>query len=381
MKTQISLQAFMSLTNSKGEFKTWGDMKDGGYLGNLKNSEVLGSIFKAPVEIIGENIFYEYTIYPKGQEWDNDAVANKPVLNRVMFNLPEKRLQFNYTLDLFGEKEAQAWAFYIGQKDANIWTQIQNQNNVVAIQAIYDYCLATGQFKVLSKLGKSGQTNQDYFNETALIADLANAIMSTQTIVNLGLDPERLSIMVAPNVMRQITTGISASNVSQGAFDAIKLGRIKNLFGYNWDRSIYLGQKGTIIDKKPYDFTKLLGVVYNLDSLAFFQQTPKTTNTPVNQGEIVRAFGWKPFAAMLPSQEHTSYILLSEMPSESDINAARARLLANQPNVYANLPGGAANQLAGGEYTAMQTNATNFNTMVEPNVQVAEDALLVKSKK
>lgn len=373
-KSTITLQAFMSMTNSKGEFKTWGDMKDGGYLGNLKNNEVLGSIFKAPVEIVGENIFYEYKIYPQGQEWDNDATASKPVLNRVMFNLPEKRLQFNYTLDLFGEKEAEAWSFYIGQEDNNIWTQISNQNNVVAIQAIYDYCLATGQFKVLSKLGKAGQTSKDYFDETANIADVANAIMSTQTMVNLGLDPERLSIMVSPAVMRQITTGISATNVSQGAYDAIKLGRINNLFGYNWDRSIYLGQKGEIIKTKNFDFTKLLGVVYNLDSLAFFQQTPKTTNTPINQGEIVRAFGWKPFAAMLPSQEHTSYILLSEMPTYDEINAARARLLQAQPNVYAKLPGAAGNQLNGSssnstEYNAMKANATNFGAMQVPNVE------------
>lgn len=375
-KTQITLQSFMSLQNSKGEFKTWGDMKDGGYLGNLKNNEVLGSVFKAPVEIVGENIWYEYKIFPQGKEWDNGTTGvGKPVLNRVMFNLPEKRLQFNYTLDLFGEKEAKDWSFYIGQEDSNIWTQISNQNNVVAIQAIYDYCLATGQFKVLTKLGKAGQTNQDYFDETANIVDIANGIMSTQTSVNLGLDPERLSIMVSPTVMRQITTGISATNVSQGAFDSIKLGRINNLFGYNWDRSIYLGQKGEIIKDKGWDFTKLLGIVYNLDSLAFFQQTPKTTNTPVNQGEIVRAFGWKPFAAMLPSQEHTSYILLSEMPTYEEINAARAKLLTAQPNVYAKLPGAKGNQLEGNnsnssEYNTMKKNASNFGTMVAPNVEI-----------
>lgn len=367
--TQITLQAFMSMTNSKGEFKTWGDMKDGGYLGNLVNNEVLGNVFKTPNEIVGENIFFEYKTLPTGKVWENNSTASKPVLNRVMFNMPEKRLQFNYTLDLFGEKEAQAWSFYIGQEDSNIWKQIQNQNNVIAIDAIKDYCIATGQFKVLPSLGTAGKTNKEYFDDTASIADIANSIMSTQTVVNLGLDIERLSIMCSPLVMREITTGISASNVSQGAFDNLKAGRINNLFGYKFDTSIYLGGKGEIIEGKPYDFSNVLGIVYNLDSLAFYQQTPKTTNTPSNQGEVVRAFGWKPCAFMLPSQEHTSYILVKKLPTKEEINQARARLLAAQPSAYSKLVGGIANQITDTEYNTIKAAASDFTAMVKPNVE------------
>lgn len=383
MKVNISLMAFQALQSSDGTFKTWGDIADGGYLSNLVNNEILGSVFRAPTDITGDNIVFEYKTFPKGKKWNDTSSADRPSLNRSAFNLPEDREMFDYKLSLFGEKEAVAWSFYIGQEDANIWKQIMNYNNCVAMHAINEYSTATGQFKVLENLAAPNKLALDYFNDTALIADGANSVMSGQTIVNLGLNPDRLSILISPKVMRRITTGIAGVNVSQGAYDAVKLGRINNLFGYTFDTSIYVGKIfENIMSDQTFDFSDLLGVVYNIDSLGFYQQSPKITNTPTDKGNLTRAFGWKPFATMLPSMEHTSFILVGKVPTIAKVNAARASLLAKNGNVYGSLPGGVLNQITDAEYQVMVANSKIFDFDPKPNVKgIGEAKLEIEEKK
>jgi len=284
-------------------------------------------------------------------------------------------LKFDYKLDLFGEKQAVDWSFFIGQEDANIWAQISNKNNTVALEAIKEYSIATGQFKLLANLGLSGKTAQEYFKDMVNIASQANAIMSTQTAVNLGLDPARMSIYLSPTAMLNSSVGIAGVNVSQGAFESIKLGQIKNLLGYDWDRSIYLQKSFEIITGQLTDFSKILGIVYNLDSLAFYQQTPKVTNLPFDSANLVRAFGWKPFAAMLPSMEHTSCLLMTELPTLIEVNAARLRLATTNAGVYSNLPGGALTVMTTGEYDAIVLEASIFTKGFDVNVDLPAEAI------
>ncbi len=378
MKTTLTINAFEYIANSKNEFKTYGDIYYGGYLQNLINQEVLGNVFRAPISVDGNsNISFEYTTIPKGGIFNGkQEISQVPILNRVVYSLPEDKYEFSYKISNFIEKEAKDWADYLSTEDSKRWTQLQNQNNVVAIQAIQLYATAVGQWKVLSALSNPAAKKEEWFDETAKISDLALSITATQTVVNWGANPEDIAIMFAPLVMRRIATGISAVNVSQGAYDAVKLGRINNLFGLNFDTSIYLNQKGEIITGKGYDFTNLFGILYHKLALGFYQQTPKVLNleSKTDREYRERIIVWKPFAVMLPSMEHLAYIFVKTAPTIDAVNAARKELLTMNPTAYKSLVGGAANVLETAEYNKLVDMGNDFAAVQKPNVEVPADA-------
>lgn len=372
MSISVNFAEFQTMTNSKGEFKTWGDLKDGGYLRNLVHPQVLTAFLKQPINFTGSNISFEYKTLPLGDKWSATSTGDIPTLNRVMFNIDEtkSRFAFKYKINRLGEKTAKDWSFFLGMQDSNIWKQINNANNAIVLDAVKKYCIATGQFKVLPNLGTMGKVEKDYFKDTENIAAVATSIMTTQTAVNLGLSADRIKIYTSPIASLNITTGLAAVNVSQGAFGAIKKGEINNLFGFDFDRSIYLGNKVQPFSTGTYDFSNITGVAYSLDSVGYFQHSPKTLMTPEDDEWFRRTFAWTPFAFMLPSQEHTSYVFVKTMPTKAEINAVRAELLQEQPSAYRVLPGGASNQISDLEYQTMQANASDFTKMQKPNVEL-----------
>ncbi|MGL5855426.1 MAG: hypothetical protein ACRCYA_09340 [Cetobacterium sp.] len=64
--SQITFADFTAIPNSNGAYKTWGDLKKETLIENLINSEVMGSLFKAPEVIVASNIMEEYKVFPTG---------------------------------------------------------------------------------------------------------------------------------------------------------------------------------------------------------------------------------------------------------------------------------------------------------------------------
>ena len=371
----LTFAAYSALTNTDGTFKTVADIRKENLMENFINSEVAQSLYKAPEVTIEENIIEEFKVFPKGTAWTNDSTSSKkPSLNKVNYQFPSERIKFGYIIDAFGSKSVVDWSNYLSREDANINLQILNYWNALSVEAITDYNLATGQFKVLPNLGIAGKTEAEYKKDMFNLRYVLDSIASSQTKPNLGLDPKRMSVKVSYRVLTNMVQGINSLSASDKAFEMNAAGGsgsmdYLNWLGYKFERSIYLQKTNNeIVSTNTFDFNNVLGIVYNVDSLRFKTQSVLWNTIPLNDGEFSKACGWKSLSYLKPSQEYTTVSILTTAPTLAQINAARNKLFNSQPSAYKKLPNAALITMTDAEYNALKASWTEYSYTPVANI-------------
>ncbi len=363
---KITFKDYTALQNVEGG-KTWGDIKSEGYQTSLKNADFFNNLVASPDSITGENITYEFGAYTSNGIFDNSELsADDPILSKQVYQMPANYLEFKYNIKNWGTREAVEWGKWLGETESKINDQMLNINQLTIYQAVIDYCYATGAIRVIDKLTSNTASKEEKLGDVKNICSMNDALMSTQTKYNLGQDASRMINLLSPKAYREACFSFGTFNGSDNAFDANKLGEFTMFQGYKFKKCIQLGQAFNNVksyENTGYDFSKVIGMTYSLDSLGVYAFEPIWDQVPNGLQSYTRSVIWKMLAVVKPSREALNVIYVSEAPtSESDvINPTRAKLNKNQPQAYSKLPGGAAIQMTNTEFNALKADFKNFD--------------------
>lgn len=345
--TQITLEQFIGIKDSKGQFKTWTDINQMFFIDNLLNQEVLGGgiVDVKFIETIGDNIPMEVEGIPGVSFYDpaNPSTA-VPVLNRYMVNLSTDYWS-QLTFNIKDKRSAYKWAEYMSTWMKNMFSRYSDTNNLIATDILYKTSLAFGKYIILPSFGGTNYSKEDYYDASQIAIRELNKICTTRNDFNLGLESGRLRIIGSYDANQNVIIGqnfISAANLSLEKLEGGVAGKV---MGYDTKKTMYLGQKvsefasdgTTRIYPKNYDLSNFTGLLYCLDSFKAYGRNDDDTIFPVS--DYTRRFSknWRINAIVIPTREMLNLAILNVAPTLAEVNAARKQLREEQVGVYGNL--------------------------------------------
>ena len=109
-------------------------------------------------------------------------------------------------------------------------------NNLIAIEAIKDYCLVNGQYIILPDIDYKQVDTKTYNDATAVITEECNRIVTTRTQYNLGLNPDMLRMYLSYNVYQNMVRGVNYISAANLSLEAYKSGKFTQFLGYPTQR-------------------------------------------------------------------------------------------------------------------------------------------------
>lgn len=344
--TNVSFEAFKSITDSKGQFTTWTDIINKAREVLPINNEILGAPFKSMEEVVGDNIVFSNTT-TKFVEYFRDDLSdnNKLELDKMVMYLYNDFMT-SYEYNWIDQKSTYEWSSIIADQVSQMFLTKQDISNALAVDEIQKIALAIGNFTIIpnaDKLFKKADGTIDYSVAKTIglfQQRIINKYRTKRTKYAKGIDPKEFSWVnsydFSLNLLSSLTAGYGASN------DAYKDIQTKNtqqdFLGKKYTESIYLGNdlemsefsitSGSTITKhnanihtgnlvKPFELKNVFSLFWLPRSLAYYGHNFVVSDRPsVNsRSKSVITFSWRSQVAIIPIFADFNHIFLTAMPS------------------------------------------------------------------
>ena len=348
--TNVTFEAFKSITDSKGQFTTWTDIINKAREVLPINNEILGAPFKSMEEVTGDNIVFS-NVTTKFVEYFRDDLSdnNKLELDKmVMFLYNDFMTSYDY--NWIDQKSTYEWSSIIADQISQMFLTKQDISNALAVDEIQKIALALGNFTIIpnaDKLMKKADGTIDYsVSKTIGLFQqrIINKYRTKRTKYAKGIDPNEFSWVnsydFSLNLLASLTAGYSASN------DAYRDIQAKNtqqdFLGKKYTESIYLGndlpmaefqakQNGTGSLQtnnpgihtgnlvKPFELKHIFSLFWLPRSLAYYGHNFQVSDRPStnSRSKSVITFSWRSQVAIIPIFADFNHIFLTKMPTFS----------------------------------------------------------------
>ena len=356
--TNVTFEAFKSITDSKGQFTTWTDIINKAREVLPINNEILGAPFKSMEEVTGDNIVFS-NVTTKFVEYFRDDLSdnNKLELDKmVMFLYNDFMTSYDY--NWIDQKSTYEWSSIIADQISQMFLTKQDISNALAVDEIQKIALALGNFTIVpnaDKLMKKQDGTIDYSIAKTIglfQQRIINKYRTKRTKYAKGIDPNEFSWVnsydFSLNLLASLTAGYSASN------DAYRDIQAKNtqqdFLGKKYTESIYLGndlpmgeftttinntgsvggfptsgqQKvnsgihtGNLV--KPFELKHIFSLFWLPRSLAYYGHNFQVSDRPStnSRSKSVITFSWRSQVAIIPIFADFNHIFITEMPKFS----------------------------------------------------------------
>ena len=348
--TNVTFEAFKSITDSKGQFTTWTDIINKAREVLPINNEILGAPFKSMEEVTGDNIVFS-NVTTKFVEYFRDDLSdnNKLELDKmVMFLYNDFMTSYDY--NWIDQKSTYEWSSIIADQISQMFLTKQDISNALAVDEIQKIALALGNFTIVpnaDKLMKKTDGTIDYSVAKTIglfQQRIINKYRTKRTKYAKGIDPNEFSWVnsydYSLNLLASLTAGYSASN------DAYRDIQTKNtqqdFLGKKYTESIYLGndlpmgefqakQNGTgplqtnnpgihtgnLV--KPFELKHIFSLFWLPRSLAYYGHNFQVSDRPStnSRSKSVITFSWRSQVAIIPIFADFNHIFITEMPKFS----------------------------------------------------------------
>ena len=356
--TNVTFEAFKSITDSKGQFTTWTDIINKAREVLPINNEILGAPFKSMEEVTGDNIVFS-NVTTKFVEYFRDDLSdnNKLELDKmVMFLYNDFMTSYDY--NWIDQKSTYEWSSIIADQISQMFLTKQDISNALAVDEIQKIALALGNFTIIpnaDKLMKKTDGTIDYsISKTIGLFQqrIINKYRTKRTKYAKGIDPNEFSWVnsydFSLNLLASLTAGYSASN------DAYRDIQAKNtqqdFLGKKYTESIYLGNDlpmgeftttiknpsnvGGFQDQqtqkvnsgihtgnlvKPFELKHIFSLFWLPRSLAYYGHNFQVSDRPStnSRSKSVITFSWRSQVAIIPIFADFNHIFLTKMPKFS----------------------------------------------------------------
>ena len=357
--TNVTFEAFKSITDSKGQFTTWTDIINKAREVLPINNEILGAPFKSMEEVTGDNIVFS-NVTTKFVEYFRDDLSdnNKLELDKmVMFLYNDFMTSYDY--NWIDQKSTYEWSSIIADQISQMFLTKQDISNALAVDEIQKIALALGNFTIIpnaDKLMKKADGTIDYSIAKTIglfQQRIINQYRTKRTKYAKGIDPNEFSWVnsydFSLNLLASLTAGYSASN------DAYRDIQAKNtqqdFLGKKYTESIYLGNdlpmaefKTTIKNNpsnvggftndqphtanagihtgnlvKPFELKHIFSLFWLPRSLAYYGHNFQVSDRPStnSRSKSVITFSWRSQVAIIPIFADFNHIFITEIPKFS----------------------------------------------------------------
>lgn len=353
--TNVTFEAFKSITDSKGQFTTWTDIINKAREVLPINNEILGAPFKSMEEVTGDNIVFS-NVTTKFVEYFRDDLSdnNKLELDKmVMFLYNDFMTSYDY--NWIDQKSTYEWSSIIADQISQMFLTKQDISNALAVDEIQKIALALGNFTIIpnaDKLMKKADGTIDYSVAKTIglfQQRIINKYRTKRTKYAKGIDPNEFSWVnsydFSLNLLASLTAGYSASN------DAYRDIQAKNtqqdFLGKKYTESIYLGNNlemgeftttiknsgnvGGFQDQqtqkvnsgihtgnlvKPFELKHIFSLFWLPRSLAYYGHNFQVSDRPStnSRSKSVITFSWRSQVAIIPIFADFNHIFITEMP-------------------------------------------------------------------
>ena len=356
--TNVTFEAFKSITDSKGQFTTWTDIINKAREVLPINNEILGAPFKSMDEVTGDNIVFS-NVTTKFVEYFRDDLSdnNKLELDKmVMFLYNDFMTSYDY--NWIDQKSTYEWSSIIADQISQMFLTKQDISNALAVDEIQKIALALGNFTIIpnaDKLMKKQDGTIDYSIAKTIglfQQRIINQYRTKRTKYAKGIDPNEFSWVnsydFSLNLLASLTAGYSASN------DAYRDIQAKNtqqdFLGKKYTESIYLGNDlsmgeftttikntgnvggfqdgqshkanagihtGNLV--KPFELKHIFSLFWLPRSLAYYGHNFQVSDRPStnSRSKSVITFSWRSQVAIIPIFADFNHIFITEMPKFS----------------------------------------------------------------
>lgn len=356
--TNVTFEAFKSITDSKGQFTTWTDIINKAREVLPINNEILGAPFKSMEEVTGDNIVFS-NVTTKFVEYFRDDLSdnNKLELDKmVMFLYNDFMTSYDY--NWIDQKSTYEWSSIIADQISQMFLTKQDISNALAVDEIQKIALALGNFTIIpnaDKLMKKADGTIDYSVAKTIglfQQRIINKYRTKRTKYAKGIDPNEFSWVnsydFSLNLLASLTAGYSASN------DAYRDIQAKNtqqdFLGKKYTESIYLGNDlpmgeftttlnntgnvggfnpngqykantgihtGNLV--KPFELKHIFSLFWLPRSLAYYGHNFQVSDRPStnSRSKSVITFSWRSQVAIIPIFADFNHIFITEMPKFS----------------------------------------------------------------
>ena len=346
--TNVTFEAFKSITDSKGQFTTWTDIINKAREVLPINNEILGAPFKSMEEVTGDNIVFS-NVTTKFVEYFRDDLSdnNKLELDKmVMFLYNDFMTSYDY--NWIDQKSTYEWSSIIADQISQMFLTKQDISNALAVDEIQKIALALGNFTIIpnaDKLMKKQDGTIDYSVAKTIglfQQRIINKYRTKRTKYAKGIDPNEFSWVnsydFSLNLLASLTAGYSASN------DAYRDIQAKNtqqdFLGKKYTESIYLGNDlpmaefkvtqgasstthnqgvftGNLV--KPFELKHIFSLFWLPRSLAYYGHNFQVSDRPStnSRSKSVITFSWRSQVAIIPIFADFNHIFITEMPKFS----------------------------------------------------------------
>ena len=341
--TNVTFEAFKSITDSKGQFTTWTDIINKAREVLPINNEILGAPFKSMEEVTGDNIVFS-NVTTKFVEYFRDDLSdnNKLELDKmVMFLYNDFMTSYDY--NWIDQKSTYEWSSIIADQISQMFLTKQDISNALAVDEIQKIALALGNFTIIpnaDKLMKKADGTIDYSVAKTIglfQQRIINKYRTKRTKYAKGIDPNEFSWVnsydFSLNLLASLTAGYSASN------DAYRDIQAKNtqqdFLGKKYTESIYLGNDlpmaefkttnnqtltnpgihtGNLV--KPFELKHIFSLFWLPRSLAYYGHNFQVSDRPStnSRSKSVITFSWRSQVAIIPIFADFNHIFLTKMP-------------------------------------------------------------------
>ena len=355
--TNVTFEAFKSITDSKGQFTTWTDIINKAREVLPINNEILGAPFKSMEEVTGDNIVFS-NVTTKFVEYFRDDLSdnNKLELDKmVMFLYNDFMTSYDY--NWIDQKSTYEWSSIIADQISQMFLTKQDISNALAVDEIQKIALALGNFTIIpnaDKLMKKADGTIDYSVAKTIglfQQRIINQYRTKRTKYAKGIDPNEFSWVnsydFSLNLLASLTAGYSASN------DAYRDIQAKNtqqdFLGKKYTESIYLGNdlpmgefQSAIKDTnggftqnnspqtinggihtgnlvKPFELKHIFSLFWLPRSLAYYGHNFQVSDRPStnSRSKSVITFSWRSQVAIIPIFADFNHIFITALPKFS----------------------------------------------------------------
>lgn len=348
--TNVTFEAFKSITDSKGQFTTWTDIINKAREVLPINNEILGAPFKSMEEVTGDNIVFSNAT-TKFVEYFRDDLSdnNKLELDKmVMFLYNDFMTSYDY--NWIDQKSTYEWSSIIADQISQMFLTKQDISNALAVDEIQKIALALGNFTIIpnaDKLMKKQDGTIDYSVAKTIglfQQRIINQYRTKRTKYAKGIDPNEFSWVnsydFSLNLLASLTAGYSASN------DAYRDIQAKNtqqdFLGKKYTESIYLGNDlpmgefktttnpgnqttthnqgvftGNLV--KPFELKHIFSLFWLPRSLAYYGHNFQVSDRPStnSRSKSVITFSWRSQVAIIPIFADFNHIFITTVPKFS----------------------------------------------------------------
>lgn len=339
--TPISLQTFMNITDSNGLFKTWADIRKNTLDSLPVNEDIMGTKIKAPEAIQGNNIIFENVENKNILPFIDDLTKrNNPLtLNKMIMNLYSDYmlpLEFN----LMDKHSAMEWSQILSDAMSSMQIARKDLQNMIVIDELQKVCIALGRVAIVEG---TDQINLNYQENKALGVLLGNDRINNRrnrTKFMKGYNKQLERFLISPTMSLNLLSGLTANSASQQAYtDQLERFEITQVFGHTYETtSMYLGldigmseftpdQGGAQTAKQnvgkntgqlihPFFFSKLQGLLFYNDSIAYYEQNfeERIIPSPFKRYTDVLTIAFRMNAAVKPVYSAINKAYFSEIP-------------------------------------------------------------------